>query len=172
MRRVFRWTIRVGLGILAAIVVAGAGLYVWNPEGALIFALVVLQPLIANSQPPAIAEGQITAADWMHWDDGSRKLTAIFERRFPVKSSEVALKSTLLEQGFKPLPPPRPDCLPQGQRAPIGKVFTSCPTHDLSKVLQYRWGGLPCSQTITVDWTTGDRGEITHVSASYSGACL
>jgi hypothetical protein len=61
-------------------------------------------------------------------------------------TSEASLRSTLLNQGFKPLSPPLSppptDCVPSGRSPPLRGVFTPCPTQDRSKMLEYVWGGL------------------------------
>jgi hypothetical protein len=80
------------------------------------------------------------------------------------------LKSALLKQGFEPLPPPRSDCVTAGQEAPVGRVFTRC--RDQSKSLDYHWGGVVCTETITVRWTTDGADVIAELSGSYYAGCL
>jgi hypothetical protein len=131
----------------------------------------------SNSSPPPIAEGQITEKDWHHWDDGGRKLTAVLTRRFPIGTNEATLKSTLLAQGFHfaKLPPPE-NCVPPGQSAPVGVIFYHCLSPDrkkaLERTLEYIWGRFPCSQSLLVEWSVDDRGEIANVQGYYHGVCL
>lgn len=47
-----------------------------------------------------------------------------------------------------------------------------CPTYDLDKALEYAWVNGICDHTITVDWSTDDRHEITRLDASYYRGCL
>src|ERR1700687_1664071 len=81
---------------------------IWHfDRGKLLVPAMLVVTLFANSSPPPVAEGQITGNDWLRWDDGSRKFTAVLTRRFPSGTKEAALKSTLLAQGFHfPAPPP------------------------------------------------------------------
>jgi hypothetical protein len=173
-----RWMIRVGLGIFAILAAFIVVLFVLNPPAAWLLTVMLLQPLISNSRPPAIADGHIPAEEWGHWNDGrrqldtNRKLAAIFAEQFPNGTSEGVLTSTLRKQGFKSPPLPRGNCIPKVQPAPVGQVYYTCPEGDPSRVLQYGWGRVPCGESITVQWTTGDRGEITNISVGYSGACL
>jgi hypothetical protein len=167
-----RRLVRIGLGPFAALVAIVVVLSLINPEATVLLALVLVNPLISNTHPPAIAQGQITAQDWGHWHDVSRKLTGVLEREFPVGTSEAALKSTLRGQGFKPLPAPPADCLPAGEAAPVGRVVDQCPTGDRSRILRYAWGSFPCGATITVQWTAGDNGAITHIAGWYDDGCL
>jgi hypothetical protein len=126
--------------------------------------------LIHNAHPPPIAGDQIAGASWQNQAEVSRKLTELLQRKFPTGTSEDLLKSTLANQGFKPLPPPPGDCVPRGQSPPVGRVFTPC--YDPSNILKYDWGNGICGQTITVRWSTDDRHEITELHASYDMACL
>jgi hypothetical protein len=168
----FRWIIRIVLGIFLIFTAACAVLYVRNPDTAWILAGLILEPLISNTKPPAIAEGVLTAADWGHWDDTNRKLNAVIEQNFPIGTSEAALRAKLLEQGFKPPPPPPADCWPHDKPAPIGRVIRPCPTFDLSKMLEYKWSSFPCGKTITVRWTTDHTNELTRVTGGYYVGCL
>jgi hypothetical protein len=152
--------------------VAIAALFIRDPSAAVLLTAILIQPLIAHTHPPPIAEDQLADASWRNQAEATRKLTALMQRKFPTGSSEGALKSTLQNQGFKPLPPPPVDCLPPGQPPPVGRVFTPCPTYDRRKTLEYGWGSGVCGQTITVRWSTDDRDNVTRVDASYYMACL
>ena len=125
-----RWITRISFGIVATLAAATAALYVaarGNAETALLFALVIVDPLFSNSRPPAIADSLFTSWDWRHWGDDDRRLTSILERGFPVGTNETRLKSILLNQGFKPLAAPPQACLPQGQPSPVGKPSIHVP---------------------------------------------
>ncbi|WP_119270610.1 hypothetical protein [Taklimakanibacter deserti] len=166
MRRWFRWVTRISLGLAIPIVFVVAFI-ILNPLGAVI----LLYSLVGNTHPPAIAEDQFAGASWPSRTEASAKLTTLLQRKFPVGTSEDALRATLSSQGFKPLSPPPADCLPAGQPAPIGRAVTTCPTHDQSKILEYRWG-VVCGETITIRWWTDDRHAITGLDAAYYVACL
>jgi hypothetical protein len=173
-----RWTIRIGVGIVAAVALVFGVLFFRNPEAALLLILFIIQPLISNSRPPAVVDGQMTAEDWGHWNDftrqseTSRKIGAILQRQFQIGTSEATLKATLLKQGFKPPRPPLGICLPEGETPRIGQTYHSCPTEDPHKSLRYEWGRIPCGEHIAVRWTTGSRDEITSIRNDYGGGCL
>jgi hypothetical protein len=169
-RRWFRRVIRISLGFLAILIVPVAVLFILKPEVTIILIGVLIAPLIYNTHPPPIAEDQLVGASIWNLAETNRKLTASLQRKFPTRTSEDALKSTLLNQGFKPLPPPPGDCVPRGQLPPAGRVFTRC--YDPSDILRYDWGNGICHNIITVHWTTNDRREITDLNASYIPACL
>ncbi len=171
-RRWFWWPVRIGLGFLGFVVLMIAGLFLWKPEATLLLLEILFHPLLENTRPPTIAADQFGGATFQNQRETNAKLNALFQQKFPAGTSEGTLKATLLGQGFKPLPPPRPDCLPQGQRAPVGQAFTTCPTYDQSEALEYRWGSGICGDTITVIWSTDESQKVRDVKASYYGACL
>lgn len=172
-RRWLRWIIRISLVFLAVITAAIAALFIVNPTGALLLVAMLIHPLVANTSPPSIAESELAGANLENKADVDRNLTALLRRKFPVGTSEDSLKSTLLGQGFTPLPPLAANCIPPGQPQPMGKVFTNCPTYDRDKILEYRWGdGAVCGSTVTVRWATDDRRGITQLDSSYYVACL
>jgi hypothetical protein len=109
---------------------------------------------------------------WNKWDEASRKLSDHVQEQFPAGTPEAELKSRLEKQGFKPLASPRRDCVPAGQAMPAGQTYTPCPTSDPSKILVYRWGGVVCTETVAVRWTTDSVNAVTQVSARYDAACL
>ena len=171
-RRWLRWPFRVGLGLLGVIVLAIAGLLLWKPEATLLILALLLQPLLENTHPPAIAADQLIGATFQNQDETSRKLNLLFQQKFPQGTSEAELKETLSAQGFKPIPPPRPDCLPPGQSAPVGRTFSTCPTGDLSRELEYEWGNGVCRETITVSWSVDGGQTIGDVKVGYRMGCL
>lgn len=158
----FYWAGRIGAGFLALLTVFCAVAFIWNPEATALVVAVILQPVLSNTQPPPIAEGQ-TAEE---------ELSRIFERKFPPGSNESALRTTLLRQGFKYPPTPAQQCLPAGQPAPVGGAFYRCPTYDPSKMLEYQWNNFPCGETILVFWSAGENGAITQIKGEYTRACL
>lgn len=172
MGYLFRWAIRISLGIIAVLGVAIATIFILNPTGALLGIAVILQSIFGNTRPPPIAKDQLVGMDWRTGKEASDRLTALLQQEFPAGSSESKLRSTLLSQGFKPPAPPPPDCLPPGQDGPLGKVVSHCPTYDRSRVLVYWWGNVACSQTIRVQWSAGGNETIKEVRAIYFMGCL
>ena len=152
----------VALATLAVLAVIGVILFIWNPEAAILLVAVILQPLLANTHPPAIADGNVA----------TEELTRVLEQKFPAGTNEAALRATLFSQGFRPPTPPPVKCWPRGQPAPVGQVIFPCPLHDPSKTLEYRWSSLVCGDTITVWWTTEDNGKITRIGGDHVHACL
>src|SRR5688500_11203499 len=172
MRRWFRWVTRISLGLLAILIVLIVALFILNPSGTILGAAMLHHSLFGNTHPPPIAEDQLAGASWPSQTEASAKLTTLLQRRFPIGTNEDTARSILLSQGFKPLPPPPADCLPVGQPAPIGRAIAHCPTHDQSKILEYRWGGGVCAETSSGRWWTDDRHAITELDAAYYAACL
>ena len=168
----FRWAIRISFGIIAVLGAATAAMFILDPDGTVLSIAVILQPIVGNTRPPPIAQDQLAGMDWRTEKEASKRLTTLLHQRFPAGSSEVELRSTLLSQGFKQPPPPRPDCVPPGQTGPIGMSMTHCPTYDRSKVLEYSWGNVACSQSISVLWSTGGSETINGVDARYHMGCL
>jgi hypothetical protein len=158
-----RRVVRICLVIIAVLVAIGVGLFIWNPELTILLAAVILQPLLANTQPPAIADGHINTED--EWTD-------VLRQKFPAGTSEAVLQATLLRQGFKPPTPPPVQCWPRGQPAPVGQVIFPCPVHDPAKTLEYQWGNFPCGDTVTVWWTIGDNGKVAQIGGYHSHGCL
>jgi len=171
MKRIGKWILIAFALVVGAVVV----LLLLNPGTTFLFAAIFLA-MLSNPGPPPIAEGQITSNEWMNWEEGGRKLTAVLERRFPIGTRESDLKSVLLTQGFRPVPPPPADCLPPGQVAPLGVIYNTCLTADqkekLERTLKYTWGNGVCSEFVQIMWSANDRGEITRVQGSYYGVCL
>jgi hypothetical protein len=169
-RRWPRWIIRISLVFLAVITAAVAALFIANPAAVLMLLAMLINPLVANTSPPSITENELAGANWGNKADVDKNLTALLQRKFPVGTSEDSLKSTLLGQGFKPLPLPAANCIPPGQSQPVGRP---CPTYDRDKIFEYKWGdGAICGSTITVRWATDDRRGITQLDSSYYVACL
>jgi hypothetical protein len=170
VKRIGKWV----LIALALIFAALAILFLVKPDTLLVAAIILT--MLFNPGPPPIAEGQITSNEWMHWEEGGRKLTAVLERRFPNGTPEFDLKSVLLKQGFHPVPPPPADCLPPGQIPPVGVIYRTCLTADqkekLERTLEYTWGNGVCTEFVQVWWSVDDRHDITQAQGSYYGACL
>ena len=170
--RWFRWTIRVSLGFFAILGLVSVALVILYPSSAFLTIAILIDALVANTDPPPIVEDQLAGVDFRTQTEASRKLTALLQRKFPVGTNEATLESTLLNQGFKRLPVPPIDCLPPGQPVPAGGVFPVCPTHDANKTLKYRWGSVVCSQNIIIRWSADDRRNITRINGIYYMACL
>jgi hypothetical protein len=158
-----RRLVRIGLGILVVLVTIGAGLFIWNPNATTLLVAVILQPLLDNTQPPAIVDGHFTSDD---------ELTDVLNQKFPFGTNEAVLRATLFQQGFKPLKPPPVACWPRGKPAPVGQLIFPCPLHDPSKTLEYQWSNFPCGDTITVWWSTTDDGAITQIGSNHIHGCL
>jgi hypothetical protein len=91
-----RRTIRIGLGVLAAVIaLAGIATLLFGPRNALLLALILLQPLLANTRPPAILADQVVEGPF-------GDLKPVFEQKFPLGTDEAVLRATLLRQGFNP----------------------------------------------------------------------
>jgi hypothetical protein len=153
---------RIGLGTLAVLVAMGAGLYIWNPEATTLVVAVILQPLLANTQPPAIFDGHLQ----------SDEIADVLKQKFPIGTNEAALKMALFQAGFKPPKPPPAPCWPRGKPAPVGQLIFPCPAHAASQTLEFQWSNFPCGDTITVWWTTGDGGKVTQIGGYHTHGCL
>jgi hypothetical protein len=167
-----RWITRIGLGILAVVAALGVILYLLNPEVAVLVALILLHPLLSNTHPPPILSGVGTPGTWRSFDENNREVTAALQQKFPIGTNEDSVRATLLKQGFKPPPPAPGDCAPQGAPPPVGRILYRCPTYDPDRILQYQWSNFPCGFTVTVNWTTGDHGDIAQIRGDYSSGCL
>src|SRR3974390_2307982 len=108
MKRVAKWSLVLVSGCLLAVLILGPWL------------ALLLWTLFHNTKPPQIAEGIIPTSGRRDYAAIGAGLNSALQRTFPVGTSEAVLVSTLQRQGFKPLPPPPADCLPPGQRPPIG----------------------------------------------------
>jgi hypothetical protein len=163
------------VSIAAAVAAAVLGLCLVSPTALLVVALLVA-PLFNNSKPPPIAQGVITKEDWPRFEAASKKLTEALQLKFPVGSSEEALKSVLLAQGFRNIEPPPSNCISPGQAVPVGVTFTRCLTpqqeEQRKRTLVYEWGNGVCGEKIFVIWSSNDLGALNDVKGHYSGVCL
>lgn len=166
-----RWVRRIVGVILGCLALPLLAFIVLRPEAAIIIVAVLVYPLFGTTQPPQMFKADL-AGMWNKWDEAGRKITTRLQEQFPAGTTEAALKSTLVKQGFKPLPPPAADCVPAGQQVPVGKTYTRCPTSDPSKTLTYRWGSAVCTSTVSVRWKTDGGDEVTEVNGRYNAACL
>jgi hypothetical protein len=167
--RWLRWIKRIILGCVALLGLGLTALFIKSPSATtLLLAMLVYSPF-ENDKPPPMFKDDL-AGMWGKWDEASQRLTSRLQQQFPAGTAETSLKSALLKQGFEPLPPPRSDCVTAGQEAPVGRVFTRC--RDQSKSLDYHWGGVVCTETITVRWTTDGADVIAELSGSYYAGCL
>ena len=149
MRRI---AVRVAIGMLVlmlglAAVIAAFPIVGWVP-------LVLVINLFANSKPPTILADQLNGASWNNLDATSQRLTNELQRKFPNGTNATSLKSAFIHEGFVTLPPPQADCIPRTQPVPTKLPFSWCPTAEQERVrkqsLVYYWGGLPCSQSISL----------------------
>jgi hypothetical protein len=148
----------------------------WLVVGATALAVVVLTIFVVlfvardHICPPALASGVITDRDWLHWDEGSRKLTALLQKRFPEGTTVSAMQDALKAEGFRPAVH-EPNCATTVQVD--GRSSTKCSyPADIDRRLEYFWGGIPCSQSITMIWREDRQHRIAKLSASYGGGCL
>jgi len=172
MKRVALWASIIFVLGTVIFVLGIATVWQLYPESTYLMFATVRGAITANHHPPKIVEGQFSDGEARrNPEHAGRKLTALLEQKFPTGTSDSVLKSELLGQGFKFLPPPPPNCLPPGQSAPVGVVFTRC--FDPTNKLKYEWGdGFVCSNSLLVTWSTNGRGEITRIEAHYRETCL
>ena len=165
LRRAVKWVGATAAGLVIAVVV----LIVVSPKMRLM-AVVIVSFLFADQTPPPIAKGIVLRQWFADFGGADAELTAALER-IGLGANEDTFRSSLVAQGFKPLPPPPADCLPAEQQHPVGKVHVPC--YSTKNILRYEWNGnLVCLDTIAVTWRTNERREITEVKGSYSIACL
>ncbi len=154
---------RLAIWVLATLALVAATLY-----GLFVF--------MVNSGPPPIAQGVITKEDWPHFAAASKKLTEVLQSKFPVGAREDVLKSILVGQGFRPADPLPSNCLPPGKRVSTGVVYYHCLTPEQEerrkRMLVYKWGGVVCTESISVMWSSDEHGALTHIEGDYYGACL
>lgn len=162
------------LTILAIVAVTFSGLLVFSPSTRLVMGIMLSG--LNDPGPPPIAQGVITQEDWPNFEAASAKLTRVLQSKFPIGSKDDVLRSTLMEQQFRPMEPPPPDCIPPDQQAPAGVVFYLCLTPEQEekrkRTLVYKWGGGVCVSTISVVWSSDETNALTHVEGSYYGTCL
>jgi hypothetical protein len=169
-----RWTVRIGLAILALPVLLFIALFLTNPDGARLLGSLLIAPLVTNTRPPAMFADQpfgSRASD----QETSQQLTARLQQQFPLGTTEDKLKQALLAQGFKPPPPPPTNCVPpveNGAPRQLDRPVRLCPPQDQRKSLQYAWGYGVCGATITVRWSTDAGGTVTLLDGYYYAACL
>ena len=113
-------------------------------------------------RPPRISQDWLTKEDLNHTEEVSKEFSEILRRDFPLGSSAYALRSNLVEQGFRHSSPHLSDeCSAK-----------SCNYADTGDELEYNWGGLPCSQTLRVNWSEDARKRIISVSGRYFASCI
>lgn len=120
--------------------------------------------------PPSLANGVITDKDWLHWDEGSRKLTVVLQRRFPKGTPVSTIRDKLAAEGFT-----RPQHAQSCETTVDlnGKSTTKCRyPADINRRLEYIWGGIPCSNWVTVVWTEDREHRIATISGRYGAGCL
>jgi hypothetical protein len=167
---------RVVLFTLIALALSSCALLVVHPPRRLIAPLIAYALYAFSGNPPAIAQGEMTDQDWTRAQGADRKFTAVLVRRFPDGTSETALKSVLLRQGFRFPPSPPANCIPPGQPPPAGVAFYRCITEEQEKIrqrtLEYRWGIIICTNHATVRWSADDHSGVTNVRGTFHQICL
>jgi hypothetical protein len=159
-----------GLGKSLLLLAAALGLagIIMNGDKVLVVGWIVLGGLLNRDvDPPPLVQGHITAENWREWQD-ERRIRTILQERFPPGTHEDALKSVLIEQGFKQ---PKPHC---ARPEPTSPPITVGPCADPSKVLAFEWGrGRPiCNNRLLVWWKTDGGSAIAEVRGSYKNVCL
>jgi hypothetical protein len=169
-----RWTVRTGLTLLAAVILATPVVILLNPYGPLVVRI-LLQSLFTTTHPPAMFADQLAGPGLPDPTETSHQLTARLQEKFPLGTTEDTLKKALLAQGFKPLPPPPSNCVPpiqQGRPSQLDQTAVVCPPQDPRKSLQYKWGGGVCVHTITVRWSADTHDTVMLLDGYYYVACL
>jgi hypothetical protein len=170
MKRLFRWVIRLSLGLLAVLIVAFGALFIFDRVAAVLLIAILIYPLVGNTQPPPIAEDQLAAPNLR---DASRNLSTLLQRKFPPGSSEGTLISTLSKQGFRPTQGPDGSEGWSWCMADPNDPTAQCGAYDPSKIYKYSWSeGIVCGSNIMVWWTTDDHGNLLKVMGEYRTACL
>lgn len=125
-------------------------------------------------RPPDIADGVLTDRDWSDFENGSRKINAAVERFFPVGTPANVLIATLTDQGFAIRSTQQcATMMPEGRWPKPWRETTKCWYPPGShQMLEYEWGGMPCSQLIIVTWAVDARNRITMTKSHYGGACI
>ena len=129
---------------------------------------------------PNITVGALFDDDWARFAAASDRFTTQLQQRFPPGSSEQQMTQTLLAQGFKHPPMPKPGCIKKEDvsKMPVGKAFVPCPLYDPNHALVFEWHPqqLPvqlqayCIQSVFVSWQPQD-GKVMAVRGYYDGYC-
>ena len=139
-----RW--RPAIAVATVLVLSAVAFVVLNPIGA---AAVWLELTGYPTEPPPIAEGQITKDDWPGGEPANTKLTTLLRKRFPVGSDPSWLRAVMKGQGFSL------------EHVDLGMHSST-----------FAWGNAVCGQWMSVSWTEDDRGRISDIHGNYSTACL
>src|SRR5262249_1458208 len=126
----------------------------------------------ANRHPPQIVAGHISDDDWRDKTVANRKLTELWEEKFPAGTDESFLKSGLLRQGFKQQSSEgRIQCHSPTQIKRIGWVSATCIYP--GNIFEYNWEiGTICGASVFVSWSTNDQGKLARIEGEYISACL
>ena len=128
--------------------------------------------LNVDAHPPKIVARSISDDDWRDETVANRKLTALWEQKFPAGTDESFLKSELLKAGFKPLSSDgKIQCHSLTTTQRIGFVSATCIYP--ANVFEYSWAiGIVCSHSVFVSWSTNDQGKVGRIEGKYHSACL
>ena len=167
---------KVILYLLAGLFLLIGAVAISFPDQSYLLALIIWVNLRAKHHPPVIAQGVITDKDWLHWEDGSRKINTLVNRKFPVGSSTKKMETALRDQEFEYPSSPPARCINDDEHPPEHALIARCPAWDRSwdphHELRYSWGGAPCDQTISVRWSSDGSARISHIEGFYGGGCL
>ncbi|HTQ14769.1 MAG TPA: hypothetical protein VMH86_12920 [Rhizomicrobium sp.] len=125
---------------------------------------------------PALADGVIDASDWNHWERGGAKLTAKLRQRFPIGSPVPDMFVALQTEGF--LTAHQANC--GNPDAHDGTTAAECQNQGrvlgemtaTNGELIYRWGGMPCVESVMVDWEADKSHRLRAIRGRYGAACL
>jgi hypothetical protein len=149
LRTMLRSLIRISPWVAGLSLLVVLGIAVTNPKRALIY----VYSLAYNTHPPPLL-------DQFSKEQPPRSLTAYLQQRFPTGMSEGALKSALLDQGFRPYR----RCHWRGQ---------DCPSvYDPDRILEYDWGMIACGAGLIVWWTVDDSRNISKATGVFHSECL
>lgn len=168
-----RWMVRLGPAVVALPLLFGLALWLIDPQGVTMLARRLIHPPVANAKPPAMFADEVDGAQGSP-QEISRRLTARLQHDFPLGTKEETLRSTLLAQGFRPLPPPPLNCVQpveHGKARPAEPGLKICPPQDQRKSLQYQWRVQACSSTITVRWSIDASDTVTLLDGHYHAVC-
>src|SRR5262249_40473602 len=135
---------------LCLLLVSYGLLWLYSPNGAGPLAAAIVDAFTGRHHPPAIAEGQIGPEEWRNFTQGSEKVTAVLQRRFPVGRGPDRLLTGLADEGFK-----------------LDATAAGRPSS-----ANYDWGSVICRQYLRVEWETDAEDHVTRILGRYGWACL
>jgi hypothetical protein len=104
--------------------------------------------------------------------DRDGAMTEALNQHFPIGTDEAALRSTLLNQGFKNVQRPRPQCR-QPETRSGWKEYAPCPAGAQEMTYDYEEINLICgTRHISINWSADAIGKITRLEATRYLPCL